>query len=101
MQLFALVIVGFTVALSVFHLFAALMHMRPDFDQETVLRFGPLSAALCYAVCGPVLMVKLGLAPSCPRERAPWPVTSLFAAGIWAAVVGLVAVELGRLIAAS
>ena len=101
MQLVALVVVGFTVALSVFHLFEAVMRMRPDFDRATVLRFGPGRSALLFALCGPVLMVRQSLAPSGARNRAPWPITSLFAAGLWAALIGLIAVELGRLIAAS
>jgi len=94
-----IVVVGFAVALSVFFLLEATLHDWPAFDEATVLRLGIAPSVVFFALCGPVMIVRAGLSRNKWGRRSRWPLTSLVAAGAWAALVGVVAVETGRLIA--
>lgn len=94
-----IVVVGFAVALSAFFLLEAALHDRPAFDEATVLRLGIAPSIVFFALCGPVMIVRAGLSWNERGGRPRWPLTSLVAAGTWAALVGVVAVETGRLIA--
>jgi hypothetical protein len=94
-----IVVVGFAVALSLFFLLEAALQEQPAFDEATVLRLGIAPSVLFFALCGPVMIVRAGLSPNRRGRRSRWPLTALVAAGAWAGLVGIVAVETGRLIA--
>lgn len=98
----AIVVIGFSVSLSVFFFLDAAMRRQPAFDRATVMRLGPAAATLFFALCGPVLVLREGLPEpggGSQRRRPRWPLTVLGLAAIWATLVGIVAVETGRLIA--
>lgn len=94
-----IVVVGFAVALSTFFLLEAALDGQPAFDEATVLRLGIAPSVLFFALCGPVMIVRAGLSPNRRGRRSRWPLTALVAAGAWAGLVGIVAVETGRPIA--
>jgi hypothetical protein len=94
-----IVVVGFAVALSVFFLLEAALHGRPAFDEATVLRLGVAPSVVLFALCGPVMIVRAGLSRNAHGRRSRWPLTAMVAAAAWAGLVGVVAVETGRLIA--
>jgi len=96
-MLVAFVIVGFAVSLSVFHFLEAAMRLQPAFDRSTVTRLGPAAAALFFALCGPVLVLREGLAERADGARTRWPMSLIMFAAVWAGLVGLVAIETGRL----
>lgn len=98
-MLVACVIVGFAVSLSVFHFLEGAMRMQPAFDRSTVTRLGPAAAALFFALCGPVLVLREGFAARADATRMSWPMTTIVFAALWAGLVGVVAVETGRLAA--
>lgn len=93
----AIVIVGFAVSLSIFFLVESLLRMRPAFDQATVMRLGHVTAGLSFALCGPVLVLREGLLPRRNGNSPRWPLTSIVFAVFWAGLVGVFALETGRL----
>ena len=96
-MLVACVIVGFAVSLSVFFFLEAALHAQPAFDRSMVERLGPAAAALFFALSGPVLVLRGGLALRADGTVGRWPMTSTLAAALWAGLIGIVAVEIGRL----
>lgn len=94
-----IVVVGFAVALSAYFFLEAALLGQPAFDEATVLRLGVAPSIVFFALCGPVMIVHAGLKRHSDGRRPRWPLTALVAAGAWAGLVGIVAVETGRLIA--
>lgn len=95
-MLVASVVIGFAISLSVFFFLEAAMRSRPAFDQVTVARLGPAVAAFFFALVGPVLVLRQSLAYD--RRPARWPLTIIVFATFWAGLVGIVALETGRLV---
>lgn len=102
LELFAVLVAGFAVALAVYFLQGAVLSRIPQFDGDAVGRLGVAVAALMFALSGPVIVLR-----AIARTMAAYPgrrFSAVYLVAIalvvaWAWAVGVVALGAGRAVA--
>ncbi len=102
LELFAVLVAGFAVALAVYFLQGAVLARVPRIDGDAVSRLGVALSALMFALSGPVIVLRAVARTMSAFPGRGFSMVYVFAIGlvlVWAWAVGVVALGAGRAVA--